>query len=115
MTKKLINLVILLPVAIILIVLSVANRHFVTLALNPFDPADPVLSLTAPFFVYLFLAVILGAIVGSSLTWFAQGKHRRRAKNHAQEAARWQGEARRSQKRAEELAQQVLVPVSASK
>jgi len=115
MTKKLINLVILLPVAIILIVLSVANRHAVTLALNPFEPADPVLSLTAPFFVYLFLAVILGAILGSGLTWFAQGKHRKRVRRQAQEVARWQGEARRNQKRAEELAQQVILPVSASK
>ncbi len=40
MTKKLINLVILLPIAIILIVLSVANRHAVTLSLNPFEPSD---------------------------------------------------------------------------
>ncbi|MCD2179858.1 LapA family protein [Rhizobium sp. C1] len=115
MTKKLINLVILLPIAIILIVLSVANRHAVTLSLNPFEPSDPVLSLTAPFFVYLFLAVILGALIGSSLTWFSQGKHRKQARRQTQEAARWQGEARRNQKRAEELAQQVLLPVSASK
>jgi uncharacterized integral membrane protein len=115
MTKKLINIVILLPVAIVLVVLSVANRQSVTLALNPFDPADSVLSLSAPFFVYLFLAVIVGILIGSGLTWFAQGKHRRRARNEAQEAARWQGEARRNQKRAEELAQQVILPVSASK
>ena len=115
MTKKLINLVILLPVAIVLIVLSVANRHFVTLALDPFDPSDKLLSLTAPFFVYLFLAVIIGAILGSALTWFAQGKHRKRVRTQEQEVARWQGEARRNQKRAEDLAQQVILPVSASK
>lgn len=35
MFKKLINIVVLVPVAIILIVLSVANRQSVTLALNP--------------------------------------------------------------------------------
>lgn len=110
MLKKLIFLVILLPIAIVLIVLSVANRHAVTLALNPFDPADPVLSLTAPFFVYLFIAVIFGMLIGALITWFAQGKHRKRARNKSQEAARWQGEARRNQKRAEELAQQVMVP-----
>ncbi|HWU62987.1 MAG TPA: lipopolysaccharide assembly protein LapA domain-containing protein [Ensifer sp.] len=115
MTKKLINVVILLPVAIILIVLSVANRQAVTLAFNPFDPSDSLLSITAPFFVYLFLAVVLGALMGAALTWFAQGKHRKRARHQAQETARWQGEARRNQKRAEELAQQVILPVSASK
>jgi len=37
----------------------------VTLALNPFRPEDNVLSVTAPFFVYLFLAVIFGLVIGS--------------------------------------------------
>lgn len=115
MTKKLINIIILVPVAIVLIVLSVANRHAVTLSINPFQPGDRQLSVTAPFFVYLFVAVIAGMLIGSSLTWFSQGKHRKRARTQTQEAARWQGEARRNQKRAEELAQQTLVPVSSSK
>jgi uncharacterized integral membrane protein len=114
MTKKLINIIILIPVAIVLIVLSVANRHAVTLSLNPFQPDDSLLSMSAPFFVYLFVAVIVGVLIGSALTWFSQGKHRKRARNEAQEVARWRSEARRNQKRAEELAQQALVPVSSS-
>lgn len=115
MTKKLINILILIPVAIVLIVLSVANRHSVTLSLNPFQPGDSQLSFSAPFFVYIFLAVIGGILIGSALTWFSQGKHRKRARSEAQERARWQSEAKRNQKRAEELAQQTLVPVSSSK
>lgn len=114
MTKKLINIVILLPIAVILIVLSVANRHAVTLAFNPFDPADPVLSISAPFFVYVFVAVIVGMLIGSALTWWSQGRHRKRARVEAQEAARWQSEARRNHKRAEELARQAIVPVSSN-
>jgi uncharacterized integral membrane protein len=103
MSKKIINLIILLPLAIILIVLSVANRQAVTLALNPFRPDDGVLAFTAPFFVFLFLAVIFGILVGSSATWFAQGKHRKRARVEAREAIRWHNEADRNKAVAAQL------------
>jgi uncharacterized integral membrane protein len=114
MTKKLINLVILLPIAIILIVMSVANRQSVTMAFNPFDPTDKVFSVSAPFFIFLFVALIAGMLIGSVITWFSQSKYRRSARSQKQETKRWQSEARQHQKRAEELAQQTLVPVSSS-
>ncbi|MQB35537.1 LapA family protein [Agrobacterium tumefaciens] len=95
MSKKIINLIILLPLAVILVILCVANRQSVTLALNPFRPEDGVLSFTAPFFVFLFLAVIFGVLLGSAATWFAQGKHRKRARIEAKEAVRWHDEANR--------------------
>lgn len=93
MIKRIFSLVVLVPVAIVLIVLSVANRQAVTLALNPFDPADSVLSMTAPFFVFLFLALMVGMIVGSLATWFSQGKYRKRARSHKREAVKWHQEA----------------------
>lgn len=114
MTKKLINLVILLPIAIVLIVLSVANRQAVTLALNPFDPSDQLLSVSAPFFVYLFAALIVGVLIGAAAMWFSQGKYRKRARAEKKEAAKWQGEARKHQKRAEELANQAMISASTS-
>jgi hypothetical protein len=40
MAKKIINLLILLPLGIILIIFCVANRQSVTLAFNPFRPED---------------------------------------------------------------------------
>ncbi|WP_419907456.1 LapA family protein [Hoeflea sp.] len=101
MTRKLINIVILVPVAIILIVLSVANRGTVTLALNPFDPSDTVLSLNAPFFVFLFIALMIGMVIGSLATWFKQGKYRKKARQEAKEAVRWHTEADRQRERAE--------------
>lgn len=110
--KKLLNIVVLVPIAIVLIVLSVANRQAVTLALNPFDPSDTVLSASAPFFVFLFLAVILGMVIGSLATWFAQGKYRKRARNEATEAVKWHTEAEKHRVRAETMASQALVPAS---
>ncbi|MCP4318441.1 MAG: LapA family protein [Hyphomicrobiales bacterium] len=101
MTRKLINFIILVPVAIILIVLSVANRNIVTLALNPFDPSDSVLSINSPFFVFLFAALMIGMVIGSLATWFKQGRYRKKARQEAKEAVRWHTEADKQRERAE--------------
>jgi uncharacterized integral membrane protein len=107
MARKIVNLLILLPLGIILIVFCVANRQFVTLAFNPFRPEDQVLSVSAPFFVFLFIALIVGMLVGSAVTWLSQGKHRKRARSEAKEAIRWHAEADRHKSRAEEIAGQL--------
>ena len=109
MLKKLINIIVLIPVGVILIVLSVANRQSVTLALNPFRPEDSVLSVSAPFFVFLFLAVVVGLILGAAATWFSQGKYRRRARNEATEALKWHREAEKQRSQAEKLATQATL------
>lgn len=67
----------LFPLAIALIVLSVANKDVVTFSLNPMGSGIPELEFKLPLFVLLFLVLIIGALFGSSLTWFKQGKHRR--------------------------------------
>ncbi|MXN44808.1 DUF1049 domain-containing protein [Shinella kummerowiae] len=113
MIKRVVNILVLIPVAIVLIVLSVANRQPVTLALNPFRPEDSVLSVTAPFFVYLFLAVIFGLVLGALITWFTQGKYRKRARIEAHEAVKWHGEAEKHRTRAEAIASQAVLPASA--
>ncbi|MCY0149556.1 DUF1049 domain-containing protein [Hoeflea sp. G2-23] len=104
MIKRIIALVIFVPLAIVLIMLSVANRTAVTLALNPFQPEDQVLSLTAPFFVFLFVALIVGMILGSLATWFKQGKHRKQARVNANEAVKWHTEADREKAKAKQIA-----------
>ncbi|WP_454288428.1 DUF1049 domain-containing protein [Rhizobium arsenicireducens] len=113
MVKKVVSLVVFIPLAIVLIVLSVANRQAVTLALNPFKPDDALLSLTAPFFVFLFLALMLGLLLGSAATWLAQGKYRKKARAETRQAVRWQAEADRQKGRAEQLATQGLPQISA--
>ena len=113
MLKRIVSLVIMIPLGIVLIVLSVANREFVTLALNPFRPDDQFLSVSAPFFVFLFVALIIGLIVGAAATWLTQGKYRKRARNEAREAEKWHAEADRFKVRAEQIAgQQAQLPQS---
>ena len=110
MIKRIIGLAIFVPLGIILIMLSVANRQAVTLALNPFDPADSLLSVTLPFFVFLFLALIIGMIIGSLATWFKQGKHRKRARVNANEAVKWHTEADREKAKAQQIAASLPAP-----
>jgi uncharacterized integral membrane protein len=110
MIKRIIALAILVPMAIVLIMLSVANRTAVTLALNPFQPSDQVLSITAPFFVFLFAALMLGMIIGSLATWFKQSKHRKQARASASEAVKWHSEADRQKAKAEKIAAALPAP-----
>ncbi|RWX76814.1 DUF1049 domain-containing protein [Neorhizobium lilium] len=87
--KRILTLVIFVPLGIVLVVLAVANRQMVTLALNPFRPEDSVLSLSAPFFLFLLLAILLGMAIGSAATWWSQGRYRRQARIEAREAVKW--------------------------
>lgn len=104
MFKKLITLIILVPVGVVLVLLSVANRKPVTMALNPFDATDRVPAVSAPFFVYIFVAFILGLLFGSFFTWLSQRKHRKSARSNKREADVWRQEADKQKSRAEQIA-----------
>lgn len=104
MVRKVVSLVVFVPLGVVLVVLAVANRAPVSLVLNPFDPADQALSISGPFFVFLILAVMLGVLLGSVVTWFTQGKHRKKARNQSLAAQQWQAEADRQKTRAEQIA-----------
>jgi len=82
----------------------------VTLSFNPFNPADEVLSVTLPFFVFLFAALIIDMIIGSLATWFKQGKHRKRARVNANEAVKWHTEADREKAKAQQIAASLPAP-----
>lgn len=112
MVMRFIKLIILVPVAVALIVLSVANRHSVTLALNPFRPEDQVLSLSLPLFVLIFIVLIAGVLIGSAVTWFAQGRYRKQARDEAHEARKWREEAGKQRTRVEEATTRTLLTAS---
>jgi uncharacterized integral membrane protein len=68
---------ILLPVAILIVLLAVANRAPVTLSLDPFSQDAPEFAFQLPLFAVIFAAVMLGVVIGGMATWFAQGKNRK--------------------------------------
>lgn len=77
--KRIFAFIILVPVAAVLIAFIVANRTWVRLAFNPFNPDESAFSFTAPFFVWLFIFLGLGILIGGITTWFTQHKHRKAA------------------------------------
>ncbi|AQT41608.1 Lipopolysaccharide assembly protein A domain [Bartonella apihabitans] len=79
--KQIVSLIILIPVGIILIAFIIANRASVALSLNPFDTADTSLVYHAPLFVWLFLALIIGIIIGGITVWFTQHRFRKALKD----------------------------------
>jgi uncharacterized integral membrane protein len=68
---------ILLPVAILIVLLAVANRAPVTLSLDPFSQEAPEFAFQLPLFAVIFAAVMLGVVIGGTATWLAQGKNRK--------------------------------------
>jgi uncharacterized integral membrane protein len=101
--KKILTLLLALPVALILISLALANRHPVRLALNPFRADDTFLSIQLPFYAYLLGALIAGVALGGIATWFSQGRWRRTARHRTFEARRWQSETERLVRERDEM------------
>jgi hypothetical protein len=52
-------------------------------------------SLALPFYAYLFIALLLGVLLGGTAMWLSQSRWRRNARHHGRAAARWHAEADR--------------------
>ena len=74
------------PLGLVFVVFAVTNRHFVTVAFDPFNSADPAVSVSLPLFVLLILVAIMGVLAGGAATWFGQRRWRRVARRHQAEA-----------------------------
>ena len=86
MFNRFMLIVVFVPVAIVLIALAVANRAPTAFTLDPFNPGNPALTIQAPLFVLLFLALALGVILGGAVTWLKQGRFRKVARQRGLEA-----------------------------
>ena len=104
--KTFLKWLLLVPLGAIALVFSIANRHLVTVVFDPFGNDIPGLQLTAPMFIVLFLAVIVGVLIGGFAAWLAQGKHRRAARNARADLAQARSDADRL--RAQVVASQQL-------
>lgn len=86
MVNRVVLVLIVIPIAVLLIALAVANRAPVPFTLDPFNPGSAGLTVTLPLFVIVFLAVVTGMIIGSMATWLRQGQYRKMARRKATEA-----------------------------
>lgn len=86
--KRLFKYLFLVPAALVVLALAVANRHKVDIFLDPF--AGPAAlegtQITAPLYIIMLLAVMAGIVLGSVTTWLEQGKYRRGARRAKSEA-----------------------------
>src|SRR5919198_3189615 len=80
MIRRIAAALILVPLAIILVSLAVANRQSVIVSFDPFDPAHPALTRALPLYALMLLLVIGGVLVGGVAAWLRQGKWRRAAR-----------------------------------
>ncbi|WP_127599929.1 lipopolysaccharide assembly protein LapA domain-containing protein [Nitratireductor alexandrii] len=85
MLNRVVLIVVVVPVAVALIALAVANRAPVAFTLDPFNPGNPALTTALPLFVLLFVALVCGMIIGSLATWLRQGRYRREARAKGKE------------------------------
>jgi uncharacterized integral membrane protein len=106
MFRRFLLIVILVPLAVILIALAVANRQMVAFTLDPFNPGNPALTLTLPLFIFLFLMLVIGMVIGAAVTWLRQGRYRKQAHQRGVEAEN----LRQAIKRAPAAPSQAAIP-----
>lgn len=90
--RRLLLILIVLPVSAGLVLLAVANRHAVPLVIDPFAGTDA-LSLDVPLFLVVFGAAIVGVLLGGVAVWLGQGHWRRTARSASREARQAKAEA----------------------
>jgi uncharacterized integral membrane protein len=84
-----------LPVAVLLILLSVANRTPVRLSLDPFSGETPAYSVELPLFAIIFVSLVAGLVIGGVASWFSQARLRRDARRTRNEATVLRAESER--------------------
>ncbi|HZM07745.1 MAG TPA: lipopolysaccharide assembly protein LapA domain-containing protein [Methylocella sp.] len=86
----------LIPIALIVLALAAANRHSVTIFLDPFASHTPEgTQIVAPLYIVMLLAAMAGIILGGVTTWLEQGKYRRAARRARSEANALRGDLAR--------------------
>ncbi|WP_342643984.1 LapA family protein [Rhodoligotrophos ferricapiens] len=94
--KRILSWLLGIPVALIVIIVAVANRRPVVFSLDPFDMEQPWLSFELPLYVLLVATIILGMLIGGTSAWLSQGKWRKEARLQRQEVRRLETERDRS-------------------
>ena len=94
MLRKIVAALILVPLAIVIIALAVANRQRVTLSLDPFGTDQNAAFTTPPLplFLVLFVTLILGVVIGGAASWLRHGGWRRTARRLERELAALRGD-----------------------
>ena len=99
MIRRLVTFLLLVPLAVVLVTLAVANRQSVTISFDPFNDARPAHTLTLPLHTLGLALVVLGVVVGGVAAWLRQGKWRRAAREAEGEVRALRAEIGRLERR----------------
>lgn len=80
-----IKALILVPVGFVIILLAIANRSPITISFDPFSASDPLMAISAPLWLVLFIALTIGVMIGGVAAWLVQGKHRKLERQYKRE------------------------------
>jgi len=78
--RRIVTILIVVPLAVVIIAFAVANRQSVTVSFDPFSATSPAYAGTLPLFVLIFVLLILGVLVGGVAAWIGQTRWRRTAR-----------------------------------
>jgi hypothetical protein len=77
MLRKLFFLFVLVPLALAIVALAVANRGLVTVSFDPFSSTNPAYAVMLPLYGLALVVLIAGVVVGGVAAWLKQRKWRR--------------------------------------
>ena len=83
--KAFIKAIVLIPLAIVIILFSVANRAPVRISFDPLSRQAPLLAYDVPLFAVVLAAIALGVVLGGFASWLAQSRYRRQARRSRRE------------------------------
>ena len=82
----------LVPLTVLFVAFAVANRHAVTLSLDPTP-----LNIEAPLYGLVFAGVFAGLIVGGLIAWIRAGRWRRELREEQRTVRRLEDELRQAE------------------
>lgn len=91
----LLKAIILLPVALIVILLAIANRAPVVFSFDPFARGAPEFAVSVPLYLLLLGALALGVVLGGVGAWLTAGRQRRSGRASRREVGRLRQETDR--------------------
>jgi len=112
MVRKIVSVVVLLPLAALIVLLSVANRHSVMLSLDPFATEAPAYAKGVPLYLVILVSLIAGALLGGIAAWRRQGRWRRAARRADAEVRRLRAEIQAMEREHATGAVSIVPPVS---
>ena len=83
--KAFLRAVIFVPFAVVLIGFALANRAMITVQFDPLGLFPSSLAYEMPLFLPIFIAMMLGIVLGGIAMWVSQGRHRRVARHQRRE------------------------------